>query len=411
MGFLCRYLHEYGWDPYVVSCNCFGHPSKIHSHLEHDRAKVIWVDWDRKHHDTALPPRSLLKMAKRFFRPEHSDYPGLHTKTVTVADRAIRELRPSLMIASTSSLYPIPVAAALSAKFSIPWIADLRDIEEQWAMCDEALAWRLWLRRRRFTVRRNSLIGQASAVTTVADWHRQSLLRYNRRTHIICNGYDPDLFCPVNTVDDVCFRISYTGALLRREDQDPSLLFAACGRMLANGGVHRKRIAVDFYVQHAKHADLAKMAQEYGIREVVHCYDFVPIEQIPHILNRSAVLLLLSNKAEPNGPKGLTRTTKLYEYLAVQRPILCVRSDEAELEQFMGSICAGCCARTIEEAIAFLQVAYAEWSSTGTVRFHGDAEKVRQFSRREQAGQFAELCDTVVGTNGVSPLNSRNIWE
>jgi glycosyltransferase involved in cell wall biosynthesis len=331
-------------------------------------------------------------MAKRFVYPEYSFQPGLHDKTLQVAAGVISNVQPKLLIGSTSTLYPIPVVAKLSAQFHLPWIADLADIDEQWAPADKRLPWRLSLRRHRFRLRRDTLIRRADAVTTVAKWHKEFLTRFNPSSHVVYNGYDPQVFQPTDSVDSRKFRIVYTGTLFDQKDEDPSLLFSACQRLLNNGDVEADSLVIEFYTQPAIRDAIMRLARQCGVDTVVECHGFMPVAEVPRILNRSALLLLLCNK----GVKGHTRLTKFYDYLAVKRPILCVRSDEAELEEAIRSLGAGCCARNLDEAISYLREAYCEWEATGTVKWRGSAERIGEFSGREQSRRLAELFDEVL---------------
>ena len=105
---------------------------------------------------------------------------------------------------------------------------------------------------------------------------------------------------------------------------------------------------------------LSKLAENYQISDYMDYFEYVPAAQIPEILNHSSILLQLANKMSESGPKGIM-TTKLFEALAVEKPILCVRSDEAYLEE------------TINKTHS------------------AERENVKPFSRQKQADQFMQL--------------------
>ncbi|MFC1451349.1 hypothetical protein ABXK36_36855, partial [Bacillus cereus] len=77
----------------------------------------------------------------------------------------------------------------------------------------------------------------------------------------------------------------------------------------------------------------------------------------PAILNRSSILLQLANKAGETGPKGIM-STKLFESFAVEKPMLCVRSDESFLEENIRRARAGASARNAQEAYDFILFLY-----------------------------------------------------
>ena len=59
--------------------------------------------------------------------------------------------------------------------------------------------------------------------------------------------------------------------------------------------------------------------QEAGRLDVSAYMEFrpyVPASEIPQILNQSALLLLLTNRADEGGPHGIL-TTKFFEYIKI----------------------------------------------------------------------------------------------
>lgn len=84
-------------------------------------------------------------------------------------------------------------------------------------------------------------------------------------------------------------------------------------------------------------------------RPVYGLFDYVPASEIPGVLNRSSILLQLANTFASDGPKGFM-TTKLFESMAVGKPLLCVKSDESCLEATIRNTRSGLAARTAEEA-------------------------------------------------------------
>jgi len=133
------------------------------------------------------------------------------------------------------------------------------------------------------------------------------------------------------------------------------------------------------------------LAQKYGIVDFVDVFDTVPSTEIPKILNNSSILLLLANKSTgENAPKGIMGT-KIFEYLAVEKPILCVRNDEDCLEKTIKSANAGLSASNEEEVKVFILEKFAQWQKNGHTHQSVNQAFVQQFSRKQQAEEFAEV--------------------
>ena len=135
---------------------------------------------------------------------------------------------------------------------------------------------------------------------------------------------------------------------------------------------------------------LSKLAENYQISDYMDYFEYVPAAQIPEILNHSSILLQLANKMSESGPKGIM-TTKLFEALAVEKPILCVRSDEAYLEETINKTHSGIAARTEEEVYQFILTHYKQWEKEGYTYINVERENVKPFSRQKQADQFMQL--------------------
>ena len=152
----------------------------------------------------------------------------------------------------------------------------------------------------------------------------------------------------------------------------------------------------DFRVVWYTDARSQNIIEQEAIRQDVSKYmvykSYVPAAEIPVILNQSAILLLLTNKSGNGGPNGIL-TTKFFEYMAVEKPILCVRSDEACLAETIQRTRSGLAATQVEEVSEFLLQHYKEWQAKGYTTSQAVKSQLKQFSRQEQANQFAQLIE------------------
>ena len=82
-------------------------------------------------------------------------------------------------------------------------------------------------------------------------------------------------------------------------------------------------------------------------------------------------------------------TTKFYEALGCQRPILCVPSDRGDLAELIRYTNAGIATDDTEEIKRFILEKYQEWTSCGyTSQAVRHAE---EFTREAQSAQFLAL--------------------
>ncbi|MDR1112871.1 MAG: glycosyltransferase [Bacteroidales bacterium] len=390
MGYLCKFLSEWGWNPVIVTEYL---PQDIYRNLvqTHD---ITYVNYYWSHNRAVQKLRyALVFLADLFF-----NYKNWVIKRA--AKKKLKKYDISLILSSSHRIFPALAACQLSRQYHIPYLMDLRDIFEQ-SSHNELISKKItnikWLNNgiaavitRKLTRQRNKILKKADIVTTVSTWHVEMLSRYNKQTHLIYNGYDSELFFP-ETVNSQQFIITYTGRLHSQEIRDPALLFEAVAHLFAQKLIDPALLRIRFYSDAASQNIIRSIAEKHGINSFIDYCKLIPHSEIPHLLNSSSILLLLTNKSsETGGPQGIM-TTKLFEYLAVEKPILCVRNDEGCLEATVKSTQSGLAASSVAETACFIMEKYGEWQQKGFTRQVVNRSAIQQFSRRGQARQFVEL--------------------
>jgi glycosyltransferase involved in cell wall biosynthesis len=213
------------------------------------------------------------------------------------------------------------------------------------------------------------------------------LAQYNERTLVIYNGYDEQLFVAKEVKSEV-FQLAYLGKLYSTKLRDPRLLFAALKELLAEGLINQNEIRVLFHVDEEGKGQLQQLAEEYQISQVVDIQGYIPRTEIIDVMHKSSILLVLTTKSTPQGTHGIMGT-KFFENMGVEKPVLCVRSDEECLAQVITETQAGLAATNVEEVKAFVLEKYQEWKKNGYT--HQKVVDKEQFTRQRQAEQFEQL--------------------
>ena len=371
LRYLCEYLTNKGWDIEVYTEKgetiAFPHSYAIHeievyrssSHLEW-AVKSLWsllTDW-----------------RNRFFSQR--------------VRKAISGKKYDLVFCCTFSTFPLRAALDIARERHIPLHVDLRDIDEQvpGAQYQNHRQW--WLRpfrtwyRHINIIRRNKVIRQADRITCVSPWHMDFLKKMNLHAEVVYNGFDETLFSPLDTPSSQ-FVISYVGRLYEQRMQDPTLLMNTL-----------KNLDIDLRVRWYTNTDgrnrIRMLAQQYRVEKYMEYYDYVPPTQVPQLLHESSILLVLTNIAAISGAHGIM-TTKFFEALGVEKPVLCVPSDKECLAQVIQETNAGLAATSAEEIKDFILEKYDEWKQNGFTRQPVNQEAKRLFSRQYQAQQFEQI--------------------
>jgi glycosyltransferase involved in cell wall biosynthesis len=225
-------------------------------------------------------------------------------------DRLCATWQPDLILVSGPPFSPYLAVAFVARRRGIPWVAEFRD---RWADDPYTLAppWRhrvdRWLEAR--------IVRQATGIVTVSEpWSRLYARKYHLPIATVMNGFDPaDFdFSPPPRSSSLPLLIVYTG-FVYPERRDPSVLFHA----LLKGGFAPEEVRVLFYG--SRSAYLEAKIDELGVEAFVEVHDPVPYAEALRLQSGADVLLLLqwNHPTDEGNVPG-----KIFEYLAVKRPVL-----------------------------------------------------------------------------------------
>lgn len=393
MGYLCKYLKRNGLKPVVVAEN-------IDDNRFEFLSKDIEITYIKFYNFKGIIGKFewfcifLLDLLfnykeKKFFK-----------ETMKVAANHHFDV----VLCSSYRTFPLLAASMTARSLNLPLVADLRDIFEQYSG-NEYISHNLphffglnkiisSVFRRKSLKIRNKVLKTASCVTTVSPWHVDILKKYNANTHLIYNGFDPEMFFPVDTPTDK-FYITYTGRILSLRMRNPELLFTAVSQLDTEKCISPELFRIQWFTDKQSVTLIQSLLDKYPeIRKYNDFLGYIPASAIPQALNESSVILLLTNKAEENGPQGVM-TTKIFEALAVQKPILCVRSDEGCLEELINRTQSGVSAQDAEETYKFVKMQFLHWKTKNqSIKTH-KINEINKYSREFQASQFIDIIENL----------------
>ena len=263
------------------------------------------------------------------------------------------------VICTAFSDFPLGAAQRIAKHLNVPLICDIRDLDEQvdhsryqykhqsrWLMPFRRLYRAIHIRRR------NQVLRAADAITTVSPWHAEFIRTITNLSPItvIYNGFDEKQFYPKDIPTEQ-FTVTYIGSLF--EWQQPAL------------------------------EKVKKAVEELGVVLDIHTPQSNPIphNQLGDAIRRSGIMLVLTNEHT----HGML-TTKFYEALGCEKPILCVPSDKGALAELIAYTHAGIATDDSEAIKAFIAEQYKAWQKQGFTR---QATRHRnEFTREAQYDQF-----------------------
>ena len=345
--FLCDYFVQKGYDVTLLTEEdkplTFAHTYPIHAiHMYSGTTfdwfvKTVWTlvsDW----HNRAFARKALFVLPNDF----------------------------DAVICTVFSDFPLGAGLRIARKLHIPLICDIRDMEEQvehsfyqyhhksrWLMPFRHI-YRIIHRRRR-----NNVLRAANAITTVSPWHAEFIRAITNNQSpitIIYNGYDARQFYPQELRTEQ-FIISYIGTL--HDWQKPAL---------------------------EKIKQVIEELRQPDIVLDIHTpkQNPVPHDKMGDAVRRSSIVLVLTNEHT----HGML-TTKFYEALGCEKPVLCVPSDNGSLAELIAYTNAGIATDDVEQIKQFITAQYNTWLQNGFT--HQQTQHREEFSRAYQTQKIEQL--------------------
>lgn len=264
----------------------------------------------------------------------------------------------------------------------IPVVQDWRDIAEEVSLEPQGK------RDRKSRLVRDRCVRAAAINIAVMRSHCERLKSINENTELVYNGYDPSVFEPCKAARTDAFNLVYIGSMypnLSRLD----LLFEALQRFL-NVVDKARDVRVLFYSSPSTFEHCVRPSVATGRETNFQLMPSVPQSSLrEEVLSNAAVLLTASNDAK--GGIGAI-STKVFEYLISDRPVLLVKSGEtSESADLVMRANAGIASSDVAKIVDFLCAKYDEWKKNGFVAGTTDIAFAQQFSRDISSRQIADI--------------------
>ena len=394
-----RYLPEYGWQPTVITPGAAWAANRDEELLQEVPEGVRVVRTRSWEPAPARSPQTVTReTANRTSQPTPATlkshlghlkrFPDAHAGWLPFALAAARR-QPYDVAYSSSGPFTSHVLGLILRRITRkPWVAELRDGWYRWnrAIFPDYPAWRDGLERRLEA----AAIRSADRVILVTDRMAEAFRRQYAdlpAAHfgVVSNGFDPLQFAqPAPPEAQGGWHVLHAGALYYGRSL-ASFLQAA--RHLVNTD---RAFAEDFRLTLLGTLDAAarREVDASGLGSRVQRLD-----QAEHVAAiramRSADALLLVANTTPGAEA--TVPGKLFEYLAVGRPVIAVAPAESSSADVLDATGGGwlAAADSVEAITCTLRQAYAERERRSS------AAEIARFDRRRLAGDLAHVFDEV----------------
>ena len=337
-----KYLYDFGFRPTVITRNWDVNITKPEDQLR-DAGKDVIIDYTEKYEVHYLPYKASLR--DRIFNSSNTIFKN-GSKLLTLinsvgenysncfipfsnfyeyACHLIEEKKFHILLISANPFIQFRFGYLLHKKYGITWVADYRD---DWTT-SEIIKPTFLIEKILYLFHTRSekkWVGTTSFITSVSDVYTNRIASLvSKKGETIFNGFD-ELYPIKNTEISSEFVITYNGTLYQTQDVE--------------GFIKAIKRCIDYFIDQIfiriQFPGLAyDPSQARRIQNLIIGYEnhFIITERIPKKdvieLQRSSDILLMLTHV---GSKGIP-SSKLYEYLAIQKPILCYPSDNDVVEQ------------------------------------------------------------------------------
>jgi glycosyltransferase involved in cell wall biosynthesis len=386
-----KYLPSFGYTPYVITRSFTRRDPRYNEDMKLldtlPPAQMLRIGFSSEDEVLYFRNRTIKGFLRDFMKPDFSAPGGLLSRAMSESEGFISSRKYDVVFCSTPDLWPLTLGAMISEKLNIPFVADFRDIAEQESGMKRSF--RQHFQRYRLSRRRNLLLKRCDHVTTVSGFHQVVLQKKTgSRVSVIYNGFDPELFTPASgPVPAGPFRIVYAGKIINTWYQNPSILFTSVDNLISEGKINKEDITVEFYGTDEE--ILSGIISSLKHPSFIRFFPHVEYSEVPEILHNGQMMLSLTNL----GRKGIL-TTKLFEYIGVRKPVLCVPGDHGEIDGLIKNNKLGFCVSTGEEMMELILRWINEWKEK---KFPDRLDTVvEQFSRKTQTRHLAGIFDNLI---------------
>jgi hypothetical protein len=415
-----KYLHEFGVYPVIVTrqwSNKFGNHLDYVSAGQSDET-IIEINAHgtiiRTPYRPNLANKIMLKYGSSKFRlirrlisayfeltqylfkigPKASLYFG--------AEEYLKKNKVDAIIATADPFILFGYAADLSAKFSVPWVADYRDPWTQKIHIQKNFLFKAWN-----TFFENRIVKTSSAITTVSELFRVKIgTSLNREIFILPNGYDPEAVDAAKEIipDGSELAIAYVGTIY---EWHPLRIFISVISKFVDSRKDVK-LSIDFYGINMVE-ELNDIINDFpNVKNYVKIYPRMPNVLVLKEMARHHILLLFNYYSYIG--------TKIYDYLALNRKmLLCFSNDEEALllkakyydveeeegvsmkvqEELILATNSGCIVKDSSHLFEKLNELYDEFLLIGTIR--SETINAEKYSRKHQVKELAQIIRDLSG--------------
>jgi len=377
-----KYLPTYGWNPIVFTAKECIYPildTSLSADIPTGTKIYRGKSWDINAWQPQFRKYKLARLhALLNTMLSLPDSAYLWTKlNKPLIDEIITAGKPDVVFSTSGPYSAHLLAMGIKAKYKLPWVADFRDPWSQNRIIRYPPGYR-WANRKMEV----KVLKRADRVITVSEPIARNLFTLvSPKTNNICvipNGFDSEDISSYDYEPTKKLTITYTGKFTRT--RDPKAFIDAILFLIENGDIPANEIEAIFAG--------SNLDPYIPDRPPFIKLGYISHTEVAHLLKRSNILLLVQ---DPSPESMGDYSAKVFEYLASNRPILAITSQETVAAKLIKQSNSGTVVEHNFQQIAeCIQKYYLEWKQGGI--FHQpDWQLINSFNRKQLTKQLSDI--------------------
>jgi glycosyltransferase involved in cell wall biosynthesis len=407
-----KYLREYGWEPVIYTPENPEVPAIDHSlfkDIPEDLTVLKTKVWEPYSSYKRFVGRKKEDSIKAGFLSEKKN-PSLTEKISVwirgnffIPDARKFWIKPSIKyLINYLSSNPVDamvstgpphsmhmIALRIKKKMKIPWLADFRD---PWTNIDfyNKLMLTVPADKKHRRMEQQVLKTADKLVTVSRNWAKDFEKLGASEVDVITNGFDPDDFKNLKYKPSEKFEIIHIGSM--NKDRNPTVLWEALHELVKEDILFSDRLKITFIGQ-TDYSVFEELEKNELTAYVEKTY-YKPHDELMTIAGIASVLLLpLNNTPNVNG----IIPGKLFEYLALNRPIFCIGPEEGDSARIIKECNAGIIASFDDKEKMKSGILKLFKDYTSGKKPQAENEKIRnKYSRQKLTGEMVELLNEMI---------------
>ncbi|MBX7240508.1 MAG: glycosyltransferase family 4 protein [Bacteroidia bacterium] len=270
----------------------------------------------------------------------------------------------------------------------VKWVADFRD---PWTAID--FYQDLMLTPVADAIHRSmekKVLKNADAVLVVSQLRKYQFEEiYAREYEVITNGYDETDIQGEIEPDNTFFTISHIG--LMNKDRNHPVFWEALSEMVRENPVFGEKLKIHFVGK--ADSSLNPVIDAYGMRNWVSFTDYLPHKEVVTFQKKSHVLYIPASNVFS---AKLQLPAKLFEYMAVRRPVLCIGPEDSDVAFIIKESQSGYVSdfKDKEKLKQHLNLLFSQYQN-GTLSVQ--PKGIEKYSRRNLTQRMATLLNNLTG--------------